>query len=400
MKKFIPTAEQLADIVEEHDGKYAAELETLAALCGVSEATIRRVRRSPQSRDLTAQAAQEPDEGVSEEEILRAENKQLRAQVRKTDRESVGDERVLRAIEGACERAGWPVLAPPKRSPGRPRTTPAPAHHRQVALWSDWHAGETVSRAQMNGINEFNWAILEDRVAQLVESMLKFKAVRPELTGLDLWCLGDMASGAIHALEETNEIPAAEQYISVGYLIAAAIEKLAPHYEEIACAGIVGNHPRPGKEPASKDAYNNGDWIAYNMAKALTKGLHNVSWDIPKGGMLVKQVAGRNFLLWHGDGVRSSMPGVPWGGIMRRWNELKGTYASRGTHLDFVVVGHFHQACRVPGVFMNGSLIGPNEYGLKNFGGGEAAKQLLLTFDERRQRLTDIGELTFEEVTR
>jgi predicted phosphodiesterase len=119
-----------------------------------------------------------------------------------------------------------------------------------------------------------------------------------------------------------------------------------------------------------------------------------VDWEIPTGAQLVREVAGLKFLLWHGDGVRSSMPGVPWGGVMRRWNELKSTYAAQGTLLDYVVVGHFHQACVVPGVFMNGSVVGPNAYGLKNFGGGQRATQLLITVDERKSRVTDVCYLT------
>jgi hypothetical protein len=367
-----------------------------AAAIGVTEATVRRYRaKHGITRELATPQDGQVTDGPSEDEILRAEVKQLRAQLRRTDRDSVSDERVLRAIEDAVSRVEPYAPRPVDVDALRPKKGSAP-HHRQIALWSDWHAGEVISAAQMNGINAFNWSILEDRVDQLVVSTLKFQRVRPELTGLDIWALGDMASGAIHALEETNEIPAAEQYVRVGHLMANAIERLAPFYKDISCAGIVGNHPRPGKEPASKDAYNSGDWIAYQMAKALTRDLDNVTWEIPRGGMVVRTVAGRNFLLWHGDGVRSSMPGVPWGGVVRRVNVLKDTYAAMGTRIDYVVVGHFHQRCIVPGVYMNGSLCGPNEYSVKNFGGGEPPKQLLLTFDEARGRETDVSTVSFE----
>jgi hypothetical protein len=110
----------------------------------------------------------------------------------------------------------------------------------------------------------------------------------------------------------------------------------------------------------------------------------------------VHNIAGNDVLLWHGDGVRSSMPGVPWGGVMRRWNELKRQYLSRGTNLASVRVGHFHSAGVVLGgeVIMNGSLIGVNEYGLKNFGSGQAPTQLLITHDEVNHRMTDVSYIT------
>ncbi len=370
----------------------------LAAAFGVSTAPIRRWRLAHDwsPTPLTVEAA-DPSEGPSELDLARDEARQLRAQLRKGAKASVADERVLRSIEGALERVE-PLLLPRVDLAGLVgHSDPAP-HHRQAALWSDWHYGEVVDYGQMNGINSFNVHIAEERVAQLVLSTLKFQRVRPALTGLDIWLLGDMASGSIHNLEETNELPAAEQYVKVGYLIASAVRQLAPHYPEISLAAVVGNHPRPGKEPASKDAYNNGDWIAYKLAEALTRDLPNVSWEIPPGGMIVREFAGKNFLLWHGDGVRSSMPGVPWGGVVRRVNVLKDTYAAMGVRIDYVVAGHFHQRAIVPNVYMNGSLVGPNEYGVKNFGGGEAPKQLLLTFDEKRSRETDVSTISFEDV--
>lgn len=367
----------------------------LAAAFGVSDMPIRRWRKKNHWRPPAREPVATAEDGPTDLELKTDEVRQLRQQLRRTSRASLGDERVLRAIEAAIERVE-PLCLPPLR-PITDRVNPT-AHHRQAALWSDWHLGETVDYEQMNGINAFNVAIAEERIAQLVRSMLKFQKVRPPLTGLDIWILGDMASGFIHALEETNEIPAAEQYVRAGYLIADSIRQLAPHYPEINVAAIVGNHPRAAKEPASKDAYNNGDWIAYKMAEALTRDLTNVTWEIPPGGMIVRRFAGKNFLLWHGDGVRSSMPGVPWGGVMRRVNALKDTYAAMGIRIDFVVVGHFHQRAIVPSVYMNGSLIGPNEYGVKNFGGGDPAKQLLLTFDETRERETDVSTISFEGI--
>lgn len=377
--------------------------DALAQAFGCSPMPIRNWRRKhgwdgPQRATPanTPPAPAPEQDGPTREEMLADEVKQLRARERRSNKRSIGDERVLMAIEDAITRVE-PVVLPPFSSSAALRgNQDSAAHHRHAAVWSDWHYGETVDRAQMNGLNQFDVATAEDRVEQLVRSMLAFKRVSPDLTGLDIWALGDMASGAIHGLEETNEVPAAEQFVRVGYLMASAIERLAPHYADISCAGIVGNHPRPGKEPASKDSYNNGDWIAYHVAKAATSHLPNVTWEIPTGGMIVRQFAGKNFLLWHGDGVRSSMPGVPWGGIARRVNVLKDTYAAMGIRIDYVVVGHFHQRCIVPGVYMNGSLVGPNEYGIKNFGGGEAPRQLLLEFDEKRSRETAIKTISFE----
>jgi predicted phosphodiesterase len=370
--------------------------EALAQAFGCTSRTIYTRRKklgiSCSTNTPVPQAAEQGGELEQDIALLKHENAELRKIVRKGSRTDLGDERVLRAIEQAIERVE-PVAV--RRYIARaPVKVTGDAHHRQILLLSDLHYGETVDKEQMNGLNEYSTFIAEERAGAIVQSALKFQAVRPELSGLDVWCLGDMASGAIHALEETNEVPAAEQFVRAGHLIGSMVEQLAPHYPEVRCAGIVGNHPRPNAQPASANAHNNGDWVSYHIAKAANSALANVDWEIPTGAQLVREVAGLKFLLWHGDGVRSSMPGVPWGGVMRRWNELKSTYAAQGTLLDYVVVGHFHQACVVPGVFMNGSVVGPNAYGLKNFGGGQRATQLLITVDERKSRVTDVCYLT------
>lgn len=375
----------------------------IATAFGISTMPVRRWRTkhgwgwSTTTPTSTAPAAAAPAlgaaavDGPREEDLLRAEVSQLRSQLRRTDKASVGDERVLRAIEAAVQVE--PVRLPV--SPRKPHSADGEKpHHRQILLLSDFHYGETVNKAQMNGLNEYNTTIAEERLRSIVQSVLGFKRNRAAMTGLEVWCLGDMSSGAIHKLEESNEIPAAEQFVRAGYLLADAVETLAQHYDEVKCAGIVGNHPRPAPEPASTDAHNNGDWISYHLASAASRRTQNVVWEVPVSAQLVRQVAGLKFLLWHGDGVRSSMPGVPWGGVMRRWNELKGTYAAQGIHLDASVLGHFHQACAVPGVYMNGSIVGPNPHGRKNYGGGQRPTQLLLTVDEKRSRVTDVCYLT------
>lgn len=361
-----------------------------------------RIARNWQAPTVTIDEV-DPEAGPSEEEILREENRRLRAIVRRDARNNVGEERVLRAIEAAA--AGVVPLPYPSESRRRNSITPqgdvkgeAP-HHRHAVMWSDWHLGEVVDLKQMNGINEYNVDVATKRVKKLVSSMMKFQHVSPPLSGLDIWAMGDMASGKIHRLEETNEIPAAEQYVMAGYLMADAIRELAPHYLDIYVGGIVGNHPRAESDPSSKDSYNSGDWISYEMARALTRDLENVTWDIPRGGMIVRKFGGKNFLLWHGDGIKGNVSGVPWVALTRRVNALKETYASMGTRIDYLAVGHFHQRSIVPGLYMNGSLIGANEYGVKNYGGGEPPKQVIIEFDEKRQRETAIKTISFEPVS-
>lgn len=78
---------------------------------------------------------------------------------------------------------------------------------------------------------------------------------------------------------------------------------------------------------------------------------------------------------------------------MRRVNEIQRMHTVR---IDHYVLAHFHDPNVVQGgrIIMNGSLKGPDEWVLKNFGSGTEPTQLLLTFDEKRSRMTDVKYIT------
>ena len=111
----------------------------------------------------------------------------------------------------------------------------------------------------------------------------------------------------------------------------------------------------------------------------------SIEVNVPKSPYEVVEVAGRKLFIWHGDGVRSTMPGVPWGGLVRRTNELRKTYEPAFGHIDHFICGHFHEPNVVSNksLIVNGSIKGIDEYSLKAFGGGADATQLLLVFNDK-----------------
>lgn len=330
----------------------------------------------------------EPASAVQDVDLLQAEVTDLRKRVKQSYNIDVQAERVYREVRHA-------VRAEPVKY--QPLDIPLTSQdgHVQALLLSDTHAGEVVVPEAVNGLNEYNWDVCVERMANIQRSLLSFQANRPyPIEELHLWVLGDMLSGSNHQeLAETNEFPAAEQAYRFGMLLGQWIEELVPYYPRIKVRGIVGNHPRVSQKPANKQVFNNFDWMAYKIAEAyLAKYVEQGSLDVnfPRAGFHITEIAGNKVLLMHGDGIRSSMPGVPWGGVTRRVNELKKQYIEQGILIRGVALGHFHQ-CNVVqgGIFMNGSVKGTDEYSLKNFGAGEKPTQLLLTFDKQKERLTD-----------
>lgn len=329
---------------------------------------------------------------VSREEILEQENRELRAAISGERKSEVRRERILVAIERALEATAPPagLDVPPLGALHKGD----PAHHRALLLLSDAHGGEVVKPAAVNNLNEYNYEIMTERHAEILRGVASHIRRMPPLNGLDLAILGDNNSGANHReLEVTNQYPLAVQGIKMGYLLGDFVAKLASMVPDLRVVSVPGNHPRLTEKPAAKDVDNNMDVVSTVLAEEITRHLAHVSWRQPEGNAIFHEIAGRLCYIFHGDGIRSSMPGVPWGGVMRRANAIQ---AGHTRHIDHYILGHFHQANVVDGgrIVMNGSVKGVDEWVLKQFGGGQPPTQLLLLFDETRKRLTDTKYLT------
>lgn len=332
------------------------------------------------------------EEEVSEVEILRQRVKELEAASKRDRKADVYDERVVRAVEQSI------IKGTPKYGPRAiPKSKATRTKHEFVLDWSDLHAGEVVSLEETGGLNEYNWEIMLQRLDRLREALFSYQANRPyPVRKLYIFALGDMLSGNIHEeLEATNEIPLAEATVQLGIDGAEWIEAVAEEFGEVEVHGVVGNHPRAHKKPWAKQGYDNADWTAYRIMEAILKHNKRITFDIPKANQHRVTVSGRwTNLLWHGDGVRSSMPGVPWGGVSRRVNALRAQYAAAGMPIDYFHNGHFHMANAVEQgrIIVNGSVKGVDEYSLKAFGGGQPPVQVLSTFHPERG-LTDVSFL-------
>jgi hypothetical protein len=135
-----------------------------------------------------------------------------------------------------------------------------------------------------------------------------------------------------------------------------------------------------------KNRYDNFDWMVYQVMKLRLADHEGVTVNVPKSAHIPVKILGETHLLFHGDGIRSTMPGVPWGGVMRRVAELQNQYSRAGVKIDRYHLGHFHEANVVRGgrILMNGSVKGPDEYSILQFGGGSDAQQLLQVYHPDR----------------
>ena len=331
-------------------------------------------------------------EGVSREAMLEQEVAELRRSQRRLHQGSVMEERILARLEDGIS------AAKPRYSPlAIPKSQRKTDQHEFVLLFSDTHASEVVSHEETLGMNEYDWDIMLGRMARMQRSVLSYQAHRPyPVKKLNVFMLGDMLSGDIHhELAVTNDRSTEEAAVQFGLDSATWLEEFIPHFPEIHVAGVPGNHPRKTQKPQSKQAFNNGDWTSYNVAQTYLRQNPSITWNIARAAYATAIVAERwRMLLMHGDGIRSTMPGVPWGGVVRRVTTLEQQFAKARQPLDYVALGHFHTANALDGVgvktFLNGSVKGLDEYSLKQFGSGRPPSQLLLTFHPK-QGVTDVS---------
>jgi hypothetical protein len=382
-------AETLKAVVKKHGDIAAASRAT-----GVADATLRGAwKRAGFPRRGRADKAHvrlvQPGEKVSELELLRQRVRDYERHQRRAREGEVLEERVILRLEAAVERHGGPLPVRVRR----PKPMRVGDNETELALlFSDTHASEVVSLEETMGMNAYDWPTMLGRMDSIADAIVSHKAhFNGKIRRLNLWMLGDMLSGDIHEeLAVTNDRPTAEAVVDFAYDVARWIEeRFLGEFHEVVIAGVPGNHPRASKKPAAKLAHNNADWLTYKMLEALLRKQQGVSFQLRRGGFNTVRVAGRwNVLLMHGDGIRTTMPGVPWGGVVRRITTLEAQFAKAKDPLDYVCLGHFHTANSLDGVhartFLNGSVKGLDEYGLKQFGSGRDASQLLLTFHRRR----------------
>ena len=342
------------------------------------------VTRTTLSEWKTRHAIKE-DEGSNATATLLLENQRLRKHAAASASGDLASERVIERIEAAVasQRPSWEATEVVVPAGGK-------TAQELVLMYSDLHAAEVVTLEATRGINEYNWTVMEERMAKIQLAVLSHaQHFGFPISKLHIHMLGDMLSGDIHEeLAITNDRPLAEAVVDLAYAHTPWILRFAEEFP-VRIAGVPGNHPRPRPKTSFKEQHNNADWLFYKMLEALLKGHPNIEFDLGRGGYSVQMICDRwRTLLMHGDGIRTTMPGVPWGGVIRRITTLEAQFNAARQPLDYVEMGHFHTSNSLDGIhaktFTNGSVKGADEYGLAQFGSGRDAEQKLLAFHPKR----------------
>lgn len=246
----------------------------------------------------------------------------------------------------------------------------APTRHRGkqrpatfVALASDWHVGELVDPAKVQGLNAYNTNIANFRANRFFQAIAflieQHRKAQFDIRHLVLVVNGDMITGWIHE-EMLNSNPSGPVLESLMFerLFSAGLEFLAKTLEGIKIHVVcqIGNHGRfTAKTMVSMAAHCSFEWLSYHHLQSRHP---ECSWQIEDGRHSVFTVYGMRMHVHHGDTVRSQ-GGI--GGILVPLNRAAAFWREK-YKAKHTMVGHFHQLLQTPTLTVNGSLIGYSSY--------------------------------------
>lgn len=279
-------------------------------------------------------------------------------------------------------------LRPPKWTvPSRPKK------HRAIvaSILSDLHFDEVVRPEEIGGVNAYNREIAEVRLRLWADKLIE--VARHYVAGVDfdgavVMLGGDIFSGNLHDLAETNEDTLMGSLLHWSEQICAALEVVAGEFGKLHVPVVVGNHGRMTRKPRTKlRARDNVDWALGHLVARYFHGDARVSVTVTDDPDQLVPIYDTVHLLTHGDQVTGGggIGGI-WPPIMRMAARKQQRYAGMGTPFDVVVMGHWHQLITAPsqGLIVNGSLKGYDEYAsLNNFRAEPPQQALWLVTPER-----------------
>lgn len=239
-----------------------------------------------------------------------------------------------------------------------------------ITLLSDGHVDEVVVKETVNGLNEYNPDIAKQRIefyfSRILYMVRMLRRGGMIINNLVLGILGDMISGYIHeALMESNSMSPIEGTEFVQELLIRGIKMLYEdgEFDKITIIGARGNHSRTSKKKKFKTGWKNSyEYLMHkNIKKVFEEYLkYDIEYVISKSEFSYVDIYNKKIRFSHLDHFKYA-GGI--GGVMvpmNRWlykiNEVIKADLSCG--------GHWHTRMNIPGLLVNGSVIGYNEYAM------------------------------------
>ena len=288
---------------------------------------------------------------------LRDENRRLRSSLEDCHRDQLSEAEVRRMLGVLSE----PSDHPPSWVAARPQKHAARTPETVCTMWADWHLGETVDREQTAGVNEYSIAIARERFRRVVQSSIEVAeqhgpgARSTPFSGAVVNLVGDIVSGGLRAeLLKTDEATLLQSILVARDMLVEGLTSFADAFGHVYAPAVCGNHGRLTHRPEFKNySFQNADWLVYQLTKSHfeARGDARIRLDVRPSNDVYYRVHDHRFLLTHGDmlGVKGG-DGIigSLGPIARGEVKMRGAAASSGMEYDMLLMGHWHQALKLP----------------------------------------------------
>lgn len=252
-------------------------------------------------------------------------------------------------------------------------------------LLGDIHADEIVKKSMVNGLNEYNIKIAEERVKYFFINAIKLLRMTnkdTEIKELVFVILGDLISSNIHEeLLENTSLRPIEAIIVVQNWIVSGIRYLLDNFDgNITIPMTTSNHTRITKKiHISNEIGNDLGYYVYSNIAQIFANEERVKCILPSGYHVPLMVYGKNIVIHHGHFVRYfggvGGPTISINKAIAQWNKI--------FKADLYIQGHLHQFFDGGNFVINGSVIGFNPYAVSIKASYEPPKQMFFLWNKK-----------------
>lgn len=301
-----------------------------------------------------------------------------------------------------------------------------------VTVSSDEHITSSISYERMHGINFYDMGIARQRMlyvakraATYINRYWREKNIR-KIVDLNL---GDKFQGVIHDAAVTNEDEQSEAVLHWINTKTDCYDYILRHCPgvEIFSVHLSGNHTRRTQKQDVNRPRNHDDYLSAKLLERDFRNEPRVQFRIPNSYFDLLNINEQIFIATHGQFIRA-WAGIPFYGVLRYYKAMaevsektdeykalmiqtaRALIEQHGDDLsvDHVrpidrhwIQGHFHTCCRgidseLGEIFMNGSLIGPEDFGI-SLAKASPPRQLFMAVHERH-RVTDVAAINLEHI--
>ena len=262
-----------------------------------------------------------------------------------------------------------------------------------IVLASDWHVEESVRKASVNGVNEYNLDIAKQRadtffarIERLVEVFQKDIAIPHVVLAL----LGDFLTNNLHEESaEDNNLHPVQAALYAEELLMSGIKHLIQSGMKLTIVTASGNHGRTSK--FVHVSHEHGHSLEYFIYRNIARAFPKVPVLLHEGAHTYLDVYGRTIRFLHGTEIRyqGGVGGItiPVNKAIAQWDRLKPA--------ELTCFGHHHRFMHGGNFVANGSMIGYNAYALSIKAAYERPQQAFFLIDKKRG-LTVMAPILFD----